>query len=65
MECLESGIFRRDIPCRFNLKPAAVQELIDNIDADLEYAIRTEGKTDPADVAGALLRLHACVALAG
>ena len=59
MECLESGIYRSDIPCRFNLKPAAVKDLIDNVDADLQYAIRTEGKMDPADVAGARLATRA------
>ena len=55
MECLESGVFRADIPCKFNLKPAALQKLIDEVDADLEYALRTEAKLAPEDVSSALL----------
>lgn len=44
-------MFRSDIPCKFNLVPKAVQGLIDNIDADLEYAIRTDGKVEPSEAA--------------
>jgi hypothetical protein len=55
VECLESGVFRADIPCKFNLKPAALQKLIDEVDADLEYALRTEAKLAPEDVSSASL----------
>ena len=51
VECLESGVFRADIPCKFNLKPGALQKLIDEVDADLEYALRTEAKLERGDVA--------------
>ena len=44
VECLESGVFRSDIPCDFRLNPAGYQELLDNLDDDLEYALRVEGK---------------------
>ena len=29
VEAIESGVFRADIPCKFNLQPAAYQSLID------------------------------------
>ncbi|RDX72004.1 DNA polymerase epsilon catalytic subunit A, partial [Mucuna pruriens] len=46
VECLESGVFRSDIPSSFTLEPSAYQQLIDNLDRDLQYAIRVEGKMD-------------------
>ncbi|XP_020214340.1 DNA polymerase epsilon catalytic subunit A isoform X3 [Cajanus cajan] len=44
VECLESGVFRSDIPSSFKLEPSAYQQLINNLDRDLQYAIRVEGK---------------------
>ncbi|KFK43140.1 hypothetical protein AALP_AA1G085200 [Arabis alpina] len=44
VECLESGVFRSDIPTSFKLDTSAYQELIDNLGRDLEYAITVEGK---------------------
>ncbi|MED6155492.1 DNA polymerase epsilon catalytic subunit A, variant 2 [Stylosanthes scabra] len=46
VECLESGVFRSDIPTNFTLKSSAYEQLINNLDRDLEYAIRVEGKMD-------------------
>ncbi|XP_058761674.1 DNA polymerase epsilon catalytic subunit A-like isoform X2 [Vicia villosa] len=46
VECLESGVFRSDIPCSFTLEPSAFEQLIKNLDRDLQYAIRVEGKMD-------------------
>ncbi|XP_027348237.1 DNA polymerase epsilon catalytic subunit A-like [Abrus precatorius] len=46
VECLESGVFRSDIPSSFALEPSAYQQLINNLDRDLQYAIRVEGKMD-------------------
>ncbi|XP_057955577.1 DNA polymerase epsilon catalytic subunit A-like [Malania oleifera] len=46
VECLESGVFRSDLPTSFKLDPSAYQQLIDNLDRDLQYAIRVEGKMD-------------------
>ncbi|OWM73679.1 hypothetical protein CDL15_Pgr026779 [Punica granatum] len=46
VECLESGVFRSDLPTQFKLDPSAYQQLIDNLDRDLQYAIRVEGKMD-------------------
>lgn len=51
VECLESGVFRSDIEYEFNLKPAAFQELIDNIDRDLTFAIEVEGNKRKEDYA--------------
>ncbi|CAN1252331.1 DNA polymerase epsilon catalytic subunit A [Linum perenne] len=50
VECLESGVFRSDIPTSFKLESSAYEQLIQNLDRDLQYAIRVEGKMDPATV---------------
>ena len=42
VECLESGIYRSDFPAEFKLIPSAFQQLIDNIDRDLAFALETE-----------------------
>ncbi|KAK2968075.1 hypothetical protein RJ640_000490, partial [Escallonia rubra] len=46
VECLESGVFRSDLPTSFKLDPSAYELLINNLDRDLQYAIRVEGKMD-------------------
>ncbi|PRW20477.1 DNA polymerase epsilon catalytic subunit A [Chlorella sorokiniana] len=49
VEAIESGVFRSDLPCKFRCKPEAYQKLIDKLDGDLEYALRTDGKMAPED----------------
>ncbi|KAL5974610.1 DNA polymerase epsilon catalytic subunit A [Asimina triloba] len=44
VECLESGVFRSDLTAKFQLDPSAYEQLIRNLDRDLQYAIRVEGK---------------------
>ncbi|XP_052190980.1 DNA polymerase epsilon catalytic subunit A-like isoform X2 [Diospyros lotus] len=46
VECLESGVFRSDLPTSFKLDPSAYEQLINNLDRDLQYAIRVEGKVE-------------------
>ncbi|KAK8513325.1 hypothetical protein V6N12_052522 [Hibiscus sabdariffa] len=46
VECLESGVFRSDIPTSFKLDPSGYEQLISNLDRDLQYAITVEGKMD-------------------
>ncbi|KAJ4762241.1 Dna polymerase epsilon catalytic subunit a [Rhynchospora pubera] len=46
VECLETGVFRSDLPTKFHLEPSAYQQLIDNLDRDLQYAITVEGKME-------------------
>ncbi|XP_071723103.1 DNA polymerase epsilon catalytic subunit A-like isoform X1 [Rutidosis leptorrhynchoides] len=46
VECLESGVFRSDLPTSFKLDPSAFEQLINNLDRDLQYAIQVEGKMD-------------------
>ncbi|XP_071730284.1 DNA polymerase epsilon catalytic subunit A-like [Rutidosis leptorrhynchoides] len=46
VECLETGVFRSDLPTSFKLDPSAFKQLIENLDRDLLYAIRVEGKMD-------------------
>lgn len=43
VECLETGVYRSDIAYKFRLEPSALQRLIENVDRDLSFAIRTEG----------------------
>ncbi|XP_078434598.1 DNA polymerase epsilon catalytic subunit A-like isoform X2 [Wolffia australiana] len=46
VECLESGVFRSDLPTKFQLDPSAYEQLIINLDRDIQYAITVEGKMD-------------------
>eukprot|EP00268_Persea_americana_P026628 TRINITY_DN2608_c0_g1_i2.p1 TRINITY_DN2608_c0_g1~~TRINITY_DN2608_c0_g1_i2.p1 ORF type:complete len:2201 (+),score=389.42 TRINITY_DN2608_c0_g1_i2:181-6783(+) len=46
VECLESGVFRSDLPTKFQLDPSGYEYLIENLDRDLQYAIRVDGKMD-------------------
>ncbi|GBG71096.1 hypothetical protein CBR_g8395 [Chara braunii] len=50
VECLESGVFRSDIPTRFRLDPRGYEYLLDNLDRDLQYAITVEGKMELSSV---------------
>jgi len=50
VEALESGVFRSDIATKFVLDPGAFQELIDEVDAALQFAITKEGKIPLDDI---------------
>ncbi|KAJ1654851.1 DNA polymerase epsilon catalytic subunit [Dispira simplex] len=50
VEALEAGVFRSDLPERFNLVPAAVQQLIDQVDAALQFSITVEAHQKLDDV---------------
>ena len=43
VECLQTGIYRNDIPVKFKLTPSAFQGLIDRLDETLEYQLVEEG----------------------
>ncbi|KAI6112282.1 hypothetical protein EDD16DRAFT_1176350 [Pisolithus croceorrhizus] len=45
VEALEAGVFRGDIPADFKIVPAAVQKLIDDLDAALTFCIVEESKS--------------------
>ncbi|KAG5221120.1 DNA polymerase epsilon catalytic [Salix suchowensis] len=45
VEALEAGVFRSDIPIDFKIVPAAVQQLIDDLDAALKFCITVESNT--------------------
>jgi DNA polymerase epsilon subunit 1 len=49
VECLESGVFRDDIPTKFELDPTAFDELIDNVDRDLTFALEVENGVQRSD----------------
>jgi len=51
VECLESGVFRSDLPTQWRLDPSAFQELIDRIDAALTFALEVESGVERAEVA--------------
>ncbi|KAF3780559.1 DNA polymerase epsilon catalytic subunit A [Nymphaea thermarum] len=51
VECLESGVFRSDLPTKFQLDPSAFERLLANLDRDLQYAIGVEGKMELDSVA--------------
>ncbi|KAJ3047104.1 DNA polymerase epsilon catalytic subunit, partial [Rhizophlyctis rosea] len=44
VEALEAGVFRSDLPTKFRLVPAALQQLIEEIDQALEFSIKVEGR---------------------
>ncbi|KAI8922694.1 hypothetical protein BC831DRAFT_404638 [Entophlyctis helioformis] len=50
VEALEAGVFRSDIPTQFRLAPAAVNQLIQEIDHALTFSITVEGQLSKADV---------------
>lgn len=43
VEALNSGVFRSDFTYKFNVDPGAIDELIQNLDRDLKFAIEVEG----------------------
>ena len=66
VEALESGVFRSDLPTRFNCSPAAYTALLDTLDADLEHALRTEAGVAPQECVNYdEVRAAAATALAG
>lgn len=50
VESLEAGVFRSDIPCKFNVDPAAVDELLNDLDNALRFSIEVEGQKKLEDV---------------
>ena len=56
-------MYRSDIEYDFELKPAAIYELIDNIDRDLAFAIEVEAGKERKDVVNYDEVCHICVCL--
>lgn len=50
VEALETGVFRSDIPCKFNVDPTAVDELLRDLDNALKFSIEVEGQKKMEDV---------------
>jgi DNA polymerase epsilon subunit 1 len=50
VECLETGVYRNDIPIKFRLVPSAFQGLIDSIDFALTFALENESGIQRSDV---------------
>ncbi|KAL0219689.1 hypothetical protein P9112_005342 [Eukaryota sp. TZLM1-RC] len=50
VEALTSGVFRKDIPIKFDCNPDAFDELIDKLDGDLRFALEKEGGIQLSDV---------------
>ena len=51
VESIEAGVFRSDIPVNFAVDPGAVDELIRDLDAALEFSITIEEKKKMEDIA--------------
>ncbi|RAH43750.1 DNA polymerase epsilon catalytic subunit POL2 [Aspergillus brunneoviolaceus CBS 621.78] len=50
VESIEAGVFRSDIPVTFKVDPAAVDELLRDLDAALKFSIEVEEKKSMDDV---------------
>ena len=50
VECLETGVFRTDLPIKFRMDPAAFDELIADIDRALTFAIEVENGAQRSDI---------------
>ncbi|KAJ5808599.1 DNA polymerase epsilon catalytic subunit A [Penicillium riverlandense] len=50
VESIEAGVFRSDIPVTFNIDPAAVDELLKDLDHALKFSIEVEEKKSLEDV---------------
>ena len=51
VESLESGVFRSDLPCKFNVDPKSYQMLIDNIDRALTFSVEVEYGIERSEIA--------------
>ncbi|KAK5114274.1 DNA polymerase epsilon catalytic subunit [Meristemomyces frigidus] len=50
VESIEAGVFRSDIPCNFAIDTAAIDELLDDLDAALKFSIVVEEKKKVEDI---------------
>eukprot|EP00760_Papus_ankaliazontas_P037243 PhM_4_TR8447/c0_g1_i1/m.51369/K02324/POLE1; DNA polymerase epsilon subunit 1 len=50
VEALQAGVFRHDIPIKFDVHSQSYQQLIDNLDAALTFALEVESNVKVADV---------------
>ncbi|GMK56709.1 hypothetical protein CspeluHIS016_0305490 [Cutaneotrichosporon spelunceum] len=50
VEALEAGVFRADIATHFKVVPSAMQQLLDELDDALRFALEEEGKIKLEDV---------------
>lgn len=50
VEALEAGVFRKDIPMRFNVAPEGAQRLLNELDQALRFSIEVEGKHRMEDI---------------
>ncbi|KAK0725137.1 DNA polymerase epsilon [Lasiosphaeris hirsuta] len=51
VESIEAGVFRADIPVNFAVDPGAIDELLRDLDAALEFSITVEEKKSMDDIA--------------
>lgn len=50
VESIEAGVFRSDIPVHFALDPTAIDELVTDLDAALQFSVIVESKKSMADI---------------
>ncbi|KAI9803328.1 MAG: DNA polymerase epsilon catalytic subunit, partial [Phylliscum demangeonii] len=49
VESIEAGVFRSDIPTHFSLEPAALDDLISDLDSALRFSVEIESRTSLAE----------------
>ena len=50
MACINSGVYRSDIPTTFKVESEAYQHLIDRVADTVDFAIQIEGGMNPDDI---------------
>ena len=50
VESFESGVFRNDIPVKFNIDTSAIDELIDDVEETLKFCVEVENKRKISEV---------------
>lgn len=50
VECINSGVYRDDVPTKFRLEPGAYHELTRDIEKIMDFAIETELQINKADI---------------
>jgi DNA polymerase epsilon subunit 1 len=50
VECLRTGVYRSDIPVKFRLERAGYQNLIDQVEQIMDFALKIELNVNKEDV---------------
>lgn len=50
MACINSGVYRSDIPTQFKIEPQGYQDLIDRVRDTIDFFVKIEGGMNPEDI---------------